>query len=99
MYTTNTTHLKATDSVVIPRVYNLIIDWYNLGFRDMDITYTDVFRCVLPLNTMGTQQAKQIGEACRMVEETIHQPIDVILPNLRPSRRQGQWDGRDTVSV
>ena len=91
MYLTSRTPIKATENVVIPRVYSLIMDWYTLGYRDMDLSYTDVFRSVLPLNGMGTTQARMIGDACQMFEETTGESLDVILPNLRAARRRGDW--------
>ena len=94
MMTPSNSPVSATRAVVVPRVYRLLCDWQELGYTNLDLTYTDVFHCVFPGNTMGNVQARFIKEACMQWETTYGETMDTLLPRLPGARVNGEWESR-----
>ena len=84
MFTASKSPVSATRSVVVPRVYRLLCDWRELGYTNLELSYSDILGCVLPGNTCGQAQSKFIGEACRLYEDTYGESVTTLLPTLPP---------------
>ena len=92
MMTPSNSPVSATRALVVPRVYSLLCDWWELGYRNLDLTYTEVFHCILPANTMGNVQARFIKEACMMWETTYGEDLRTFLPRFPEARVNGEWE-------
>ena len=82
--------VPATKKLIMPLIINLVDAWMEQGLIFPEMTYTDLFHCVLPGYTMGQAHPAMIGEALRFIEQVHERSVLTCLPNLKLTSYK--WD-------
>ena len=82
----------AGKKLVTKLLLNLVDGWVIEGLHFPEMTFTELFHCILPGYSMGQAHTTAMGEALSIIEDVHQIKIETIFPLLPATRSHGRWN-------